>query len=50
MTGAIATITRDDGTSQVTYKGVPVYYFKGDAKAGDTSGQGTGGIWFVIAP
>ena len=50
VTGAIATVTRDDGTIQVTYKGVPVYYYKGDAKAGDTSGQGVKDIWFVIAP
>ncbi|HTC85152.1 MAG TPA: hypothetical protein VK656_00505 [Candidatus Acidoferrum sp.] len=50
VSGAVATITRDDGTTQVTYKGVPVYYFKGDAAAGDTSGQGTDGVWFVIAP
>ncbi len=50
VTGAIATITRDDGTTQVTYKGAPLYYFKGDSAAGDTKGQGIGGIWFVAAP
>ena len=50
VTGAIATITRDDGSTQVTYKGAPLYYFKGDSAAGDTKGQGIGGIWFVVAP
>jgi predicted lipoprotein with Yx(FWY)xxD motif len=48
--GTIATIKRDDGKDQVTYNGAPLYYFKGDSKAGDTNGQGVGGIWFVAAP
>jgi predicted lipoprotein with Yx(FWY)xxD motif len=41
------TITRPDGTTQVTYNHRPLYYFSGDAKAGDTNGQGILGIWFV---
>jgi predicted lipoprotein with Yx(FWY)xxD motif len=49
MTGTLATFKRPDGTSQVTYGGRPLYYFKGDAKAGDANGQGTGGVWFVAA-
>lgn len=48
--GTIATIKRDDGKDQVTYNGAPLYYFAGDSAAGDTSGQGVGGIWFVAAP
>lgn len=48
--GTIATIKRDDGKDQVTYNGTPLYYFSGDTKAGDTAGQGVGGIWFVAAP
>lgn len=50
VTGSIATIVRDDSSTQVTYKGLPVYYFTGDSAAGDTKGQGIGGIWFVVAP
>jgi predicted lipoprotein with Yx(FWY)xxD motif len=50
VTGALATIKRDDGTDQVTYNGVPLYYFAGDSKAGDSSGQGVGNIWFIAAP
>lgn len=50
VTGALATIKRDDGTDQVTYNGVPLYYFAADAKAGDTSGQNVGGVWFVANP
>ncbi len=49
VTGTFATITRDDGTTQVTYQGAPLYYFAKDAKAGDVTGQGIGGVWFVAA-
>ena len=43
-----ATITRDDGSSQLTFHGMPLYHFAADAAAGDTKGQGIGGKWFVI--
>jgi hypothetical protein len=35
-------------TGQVTYGGRPLYYFAGDAKAGDTNGQGVRGVWFAV--
>ena len=44
------TITRGDGKKQTTYKGYPLYYWTGDAKAGDTKGQGVGNVWYVIDP
>jgi len=44
VTGAFATLTRDDGTLQVTYNGLPLYGWKNDAKAGDTTGQGVNGF------
>jgi len=47
VSGTLATLTRTDGATQVSYNGLPLYYFKGDAKAGDTNGQGVGGVWFV---
>lgn len=47
VTGTLATLSRPDGATQVSYNGLPLYYFKGDAKAGDTNGQGVGGVWFV---
>lgn len=51
VTGTIATITRsDDSKKQVTYNGAPLYYYAADTKAGDTNGQGVGGVWFVAAP
>lgn len=49
-TGALALANRDDGTKQVTYKGLPLYYFAADKAAGDTTGQGVGGVWVVAAP
>ena len=46
----LGTITRDDGTTQVTYNGWPLYYFAGDTAAGDTTGQGMEGVWFLVSP
>ncbi len=44
----LSTATQADGSAQVTYGGKPLYYFAGDAKAGDTNGQGVGGVWFAV--
>jgi predicted lipoprotein with Yx(FWY)xxD motif len=46
----LGTTERDDGTTQVTYKGHPLYYFSGDEAAGDTNGQALGDVWFVVSP
>ncbi len=46
----LGTITLPDGTSQVTYNGWPLYYFHEDTAAGDTNGQGLGGVWFLVTP
>jgi predicted lipoprotein with Yx(FWY)xxD motif len=48
--GDFAAITRDDGKKQATYKGLPLYYFFKDTKAGDTAGQGVNNVWYVAAP
>jgi predicted lipoprotein with Yx(FWY)xxD motif len=50
VTGTIATFDRPGGAKQVSYNGSPLYYFKGDAKAGDLNGQGLGGKWFAATP
>jgi predicted lipoprotein with Yx(FWY)xxD motif len=41
-------VERADGHCQVTIAGHPVYYFSGDAKAGDFRGQGLNGKWFAV--
>lgn len=43
-------INRPDGKKQTTYKGLPLYYFYMDVRAGDTTGQGVNNVWFVVAP
>ena len=50
VTGTVGTITRDDGTKQVTLNGRPLYTYAGDSKPGDTTGQGYMGIWWVVGP
>jgi predicted lipoprotein with Yx(FWY)xxD motif len=50
VTGEIGTITRDDGTMQVTLEGAPLYYWQGDSGPGDTTGQGVQGVWWVVTP
>jgi len=49
----LGTITRADGTKQVTYDGHPLYYFVGDSGPGMANGQGSDGFgakWWLIAP
>ena len=51
--GDLGTITRSDGTKQVTYKGHPLYYYAKDGDSGDAYGQGIksfGASWYVLAP
>jgi predicted lipoprotein with Yx(FWY)xxD motif len=45
-----ATITREDGEKQTTYKGMPLYYFAGDKAPGDTNGHGVREVWFLAQP
>ncbi len=44
------TIVRSDGSSQATYKGYPLYYWKKDGMRGVVSGQGVGKVWYVVDP
>ena len=44
LTGKLGTLTRPDGATQVTYGGLPLYYWQGDTKAGDATGDGVEGF------
>jgi predicted lipoprotein with Yx(FWY)xxD motif len=44
----LSTAMQANGDTQVTYGGRPLYYFAGDAKPGDTNGQGVGDVWFAL--
>jgi len=48
VSGEVGTITRDDGSMQVTLEGMPLYLYAGDSQAGDVTGQAVGGIWWVV--
>lgn len=49
----LGTITRSDGTKQVTYDGHPLYRFANDTAAGQVNGEGVqsfGGTWYALSP
>jgi len=46
--GDLTLVVRDDGSKQWALKGQPLYYFVGDATAGDAKGDGMGGTWRVV--
>lgn len=46
----ITVITRADGSKQFAWKGMPLYYYASDAKAGDITGDGVGGVWHLVKP
>jgi len=49
----LGTTRRADGRRQVTYRHHPLYRYAGDAKKGQTKGQGldlSGGKWWVVSP
>lgn len=43
-------VTRDDGTKQWAYKGMPLYSWVKDVKPGDTTGDGVNQVWHVAKP
>jgi predicted lipoprotein with Yx(FWY)xxD motif len=49
VTGKLGTITRaDDGSTQVTYNGLPLYFYSGDKAPGDANGIYPG--WAAVKP
>jgi predicted lipoprotein with Yx(FWY)xxD motif len=48
VTGKLATIKRDDGSTQATYDGHPLYTYVADTAPGQAKGNGinvSGGVW-----
>jgi predicted lipoprotein with Yx(FWY)xxD motif len=50
VTGTFTTLSRTDGSTQLVYNGSPLYNFVGDSAAGDTNGDGIGGVWHLARP
>src|SRR3954447_17244563 len=47
VTGVLGSLARADGSRWITYGGMPLYTWQGDAKPGDVTGQGVEG--FTVA-
>lgn len=50
IAGTVDTLTRPDGTAQVTLNGWPLYYFQQDSAPGDVTGQGVSNAWWLLEP
>lgn len=48
ITAAVTSIAAPGGGEMLKAGRWPLYRFAGDAAAGDTNGQGSGGTWFVV--
>jgi hypothetical protein len=44
----VGTVTRADGSRQLTLDGWPLYEYSGDLSAGETNGQGVDGTWYAV--
>jgi predicted lipoprotein with Yx(FWY)xxD motif len=49
VSGSFGSITREGGEKQITHNGQPLYYYSGDNAAGDSGGDGIGGVWSIAA-
>ena len=49
LPGKLTSATDANG-NQVEYNGHPLYTFSGDTAPGQTTGNGTAGVWFVTTP
>jgi predicted lipoprotein with Yx(FWY)xxD motif len=48
--GRVGAATRTDGTIQITYNDMPLYFYSGDKKPSEATGQGADGNWLVVQP
>ncbi|MFE3524026.1 hypothetical protein ACFXOD_20835 [Streptomyces sp. NPDC059161] len=46
----VGTVTRADGSKQLTLAGWPLYRYSKDDQPHEAYGQGVGGIWFAATP
>ncbi|MFD9631276.1 hypothetical protein [Streptomyces violascens] len=46
----VGSVTRNDGTKQLTLAGWPLYRYAKDDEPHEAYGQGVGGIWFAATP
>jgi predicted lipoprotein with Yx(FWY)xxD motif len=44
----VGTVTRSDGSKQLSIGGLPIYLFAQDTQAGEAKGQAVGGVWWVV--
>lgn len=44
----LGSFKRSDGSTQASYNGWPLYYWQGDSKPGDVTGQNVNEVWFVL--
>ena len=45
----LSSVTRGDGSVQVTYNGWPLYYYAPDRGPGEARGQNSGSLWYVVS-
>jgi predicted lipoprotein with Yx(FWY)xxD motif len=50
LPGELGVTERTDGTMQVTYNGMPLYFFIRDFRFNQARGEGAGDVWFVVPP
>jgi predicted lipoprotein with Yx(FWY)xxD motif len=50
ISGELDVIAREDGSYQVIYNAMPLYYYAGDSAVYDTTGDGVGGVWHLARP
>ena len=43
-----STVKRKDSSLQWAYDGKPLYFYSGDKKKGDKTGNGIGGVWHIV--
>jgi LPXTG-motif cell wall-anchored protein len=46
----LGVLARKDGTRQVMFNGIPLYYYQNDHTPGDINGQGVRATWFIVKP